>query len=177
MKADWRHLRHLTCTTPWRSPVVWLLAATFLACNIGCGLQHSFRRPKKAKKEETSGQARPQLAGHAGGYVRAFYSWSADHSTLLERLKDNPKVVGGIYVRLQEHLRSMQSHMYRKEGEVFRKEVIGVYDSLMAPWPNAHNLTTIERRLKRLETRIREDYPPGKFPLKGPGEAEEEFED
>ena len=155
-------------------PVVWL--TILLLPNIGCGLQHSFRRPKKEKKEKEA-RSLPRLGSTQSSYLRAFYSWSADHATLVERIEENPKVVWKVYKRLSGHLRGMHACMYRKESEVFEREVLKIYDSLMNPWPGRGSTTVIERRLKRLEARVRRDFRPGTFPLKRPGESVEEFED
>jgi hypothetical protein len=146
----------------------------------GCGLQYSFRRPKKEKKEEpfrAGSLLRPEHSGVQAGYVRAYSSWFAEHATLTERLNGNPKIVQDIYKRLRNHLVIMEGHMFKKEAETFEKDVIRAYDALMTPWPNRASLLLVERRLNTLDSRVRRDFAPGKFPIKEPGASAEEEED
>jgi len=174
-------------THRWRSRAqgrrnwVWAgLFAGLLAMAPGCGLQYSFRRPKKEKKEEpfrAGSLLRPEHSGAQAGYVRAYSSWFADHATLTERLNGNPKIVQDIYKRLRNHLTIMHGHMFRKEAETFERDVIRAYDALMNPWPNRASPLLVERRLNTLDSRVRRDYAPGKFPIKASGESPEEEED
>ena len=150
-----------------------ILVAALLASS-GCGLQNSFRRPKK-DKQESSGNwrrlLRPESSNSGTGYVRAYSSWFADHASLVERIRGNPEVVKNIYSRLREHLEVMRRYMFLKEREVFDRDVVDAYDSLMVRWPTGASAVAVERRLSTLNTRVRRSYAPGKFPIRRTGEA------
>jgi len=151
-----------------------------LALCSGCGLQHSFRRPKKERKEPLGRPARatrPDRAGPQAEYVRAYTFWFADHASLVDRLDENPKVVQDIYRRVKRHLVMMKGYMFQRESEVFEREVIRPYRTLMEPWPNRMSRALAERRLNTLENRVRRDFGPGKFPVRKPGESPVEEED
>ena len=143
-----------------------------------CGIQYSFRRPKK--KPEDPFMARKLLApprdAKYTGYHRAYSAWYADHATLVERLSDNPDIVRKIYKRLGNHLKMMKGHMYEREAVAFEGEVIGAYRQLLTPWPGA-SPTIVGRRLAGVGRQIRGAFAPGKFPVKRTDESPEEAED
>jgi len=145
-----------------------------LFAGAGCGLQDSFRRPKKEKRESSGNWRRllrPESSNIGTGYVRAYSSWFADHASLVERIRGNPEVARGIYSRLREHLEVMRRYMFLKEREVFDRDVVDAYDSLLARWPTGASAVAVERRLSTLNTRVRRSYAPGKFPIRRTGEA------
>lgn len=151
-----------------------------LVLGPGCGLQYSFRRPKKEREEPVNlhgAGLRPDLAGPNAEYVRAYSFWFADHASLVERLNENPKIVQDLYRRVKHHLVLMKGYMFQKESDAFEREVIGAYRTLMEPWPNRASRVLVERRLNTLDGRVRRDFAPGKFPIRKPGEPAVEEED
>ena len=171
-----RQKRHtLPGTGVWSPRDLWsaVLVGALLA-GAGCGLQDSFRRPKKDKRESSGNWRRllrPGSSSSGTGYVRAYSSWFADHASLVERIRGNPAIVRDIYSRLREHLEVMRRYMFLKEREVFDRDVVDAYDSLMARWPTGASTVAVERRLSTLNTRVRRSYAPGKFPFRRTGEA------
>ncbi|MDA1139747.1 MAG: hypothetical protein O3B01_14325 [Planctomycetota bacterium] len=155
--------------------VIFLALLLFLPA---CGIQYSFRRPKKKPEDPLMARnllAPPRDAKHTG-YFRVYSAWYADHATLVDRLSDNPDTVRQIYKRLENHLEMMKDHMYEREAATFEIEVIGAYRQLLTPWPGA-SPTIVGRRLAGIGRRIRGDFAPGKFPVKGTDESPEEVAD
>jgi len=143
-----------------------------------CGIQYSFRRPKKKPEDPfLAGKllAPPRDAKYIG-YHRAYSAWYADHATLVERLSDNPDTVRKIYKRLENHLKMMKDHMYEREAVTFEGEVIGAYRQLLTPWPGA-SPSIVSRRLTGVSRRVRGDFAPGKFPVKRTDESPAEADD
>lgn len=158
-----------------RRAFCFLMLASVVASNLGCGLQHSFRRPRAEKKapwDRPGSSSKRRMNPTQVGYVRAYSTWLADHETMADRLSDSPKIVRDIYARVQDHLRLMKNYMYEREAAVFQNEILKAYEELMSPWPNGSNLPGVQRRLDALEARVRRSFRPGKFPLKRPDDKD-----
>ncbi|MDP6356950.1 MAG: hypothetical protein QF473_17695 [Planctomycetota bacterium] len=166
---------HLKPITAGKALVLFLALLLLLPA---CGIQYSFRRPKKKPDDPlmTRKLIAPSRDAKHTGYLRAYSAWFADHATLVERLPDNPDTVRQIYKRLENHLKMMKDHMYEREADAFEGEVIGAYRQLLTPWPGA-SPTVVGRRLGGVGRRIRRDFAPGKFPVKRTDESPKEAED
>ncbi|MBI2192973.1 MAG: hypothetical protein HYU36_13415 [Planctomycetes bacterium] len=153
------------------------MLAALLVSSAGCGLQDSFRRPKRARREAEgvpfSGRfrgPRPRVPAAQAAYARAYASWLADHQSLVDRLSGGPKVVRTLYGRVRAHTDLMKRQMYEQEASAFQSEVIDTYEAVMASAVGAGGAAATRRRLEALGSRVQRSFRPGLFPLRRTGE-------